>query len=131
VSQGDLVPLSAVVQQLRLVDFVSRLLLALNLLLASYFCYVVYWVVPRYREIFPLMRPELPGATEALFSVSPTAIYGSIAGLVAGLIILEVAARSRKTKIICNTVAIALLVSTILFVDTAIGMAWFAMTNVI
>jgi len=127
-SPEDMVPLSALVQERRLVDFASRLLLALNLLLAGYLCYLVIWVVPPRRDLFTGRDfLKLQADARALFSIPSTPLFGSVAGLAAGLIILEVVARTRSTRIICNAVAIVLLLTATLFVESALRVTFWAM----
>ena len=115
-SRPDAALLSEVAKERRLVDFASRLLLALNLLLAAYLCFLGIWVIPPYGSIYAGMNAKLPSMTLAVISIPPVAMCGHVACLAAGLIILEVVARSRKTKIVCNAVAVALLVTAIVFV---------------
>jgi type II secretory pathway component PulF len=121
-SRPDAAKLSELAKERRMVDFASRLLLALNLLLAGCLCFLALVVIPFHTNIFAGLNAKLPTLTEAAISIPPMALCGSVAGLAAGLIILEVVARRRKTKIVCNAAAVALLVMAIVFVDTVLMM---------
>jgi hypothetical protein len=123
--QEEMVPLYVATQHLRLADFAGRVLLAVNLLLAIYFCYTALLEIPDYRNILVGgMNAQLPEVTQLLFRIPATSLCGSAAGLAAALIVLEVVARSRKTRIICNAIALFLLATAILFVDAAMRLPW-------
>ncbi len=121
-SQEDLVPLSALVQERRLADDAGRVLLALNLVLLARFIFVIFLAMPVHRDFFWDNRVQLPAVTQFLIGMPPLALGGIAAALAAGLIILDAVARSRRTRIKWNAMAMVLIVFASLFIDMALFM---------
>jgi hypothetical protein len=106
-----------ITQERRLSDFVGRFLLVVNLLVLIFLCVAIVPGIGAYRNVFGGMNKLLPVSTQLIITAPVMMLWGIAAGLGMGLIILEVVVRNRKSKIICNAVALILFVGVSLYVE--------------